>query len=251
MNNPMALEGKRVLVTGASSGIGRETAVVLAELGASVALSGRNEDRLNATLSGLRGEGHTVEVFDLNDVDGIPKWIKTIGERGALSGVAHLAGVHQIRPVKAASAADTDSILRANVTSALMIARGFRQKGVCAERGSLVFASSSAGLVGNPGVAGYSASKGALIALTKSLAMELAKEQIRVNCVAPGWVETEMTAKIRAALPEEQYEAILAEYPLGIGQPRDVANGIAFLLSEASRWMTGSTLVMDGGYTAH
>jgi NAD(P)-dependent dehydrogenase (short-subunit alcohol dehydrogenase family) len=143
-----------------------------------------------------------------------------------------------------------EEILRVNLSAALLLAKGFRQKGCHAERGSLVLLSSVAGLRGHAGLSAYAASKSALFGLTKSLAMELAREGIRVNCVAPGLVAAEMAAQVEAQTLGELPE-VEAAYPLGVGRPRDVANGIAFLLSDAARWITGTTLTIDGGYTAH
>ena len=111
--------------------------------------------------------------------------------------------------------------------------------------------SSAMGLVGRPGIPAYSASKGALVALARSAALELAKDQIRVNCVAPGFVRTEMLEQLREWLSSEQLAALEAQHPLGLGAPRDVAYAIAFLLADTSHWITGTTLVVDGGYTAH
>jgi NAD(P)-dependent dehydrogenase (short-subunit alcohol dehydrogenase family) len=113
-----------------------------------------------------------------------------------------------------------------------------------------VFVASAAALAGAPALSAYAASKAALIGLAKSLAVELAPQRIRVNCVAAGWVDTALTARLRATLTERQYESIVAMHPLGIGAARDVANAIAFLLSDAASWVTGSVLVVDGGYTA-
>ena len=252
MQNPMDLTGRSILVTGASSGIGRATAVVLSRLGARVLLVGRSENALQETRTQMEDGSHVVCPFDLNNVNEIPDWLKKLArEHGSISGLAHSAGVHVMRPIRFQSPEQLDEVMRINFTAALQLAKGFRQRGVCTVPSSLVFVSSVMGLVGQAGVSAYVASKGALVATARSLALELAPEKIRVNCVAPGQVDTPMTAAQETTLTPEQQAAIVAMHPLGVGRPEDVGNAIAFLISDASRWITGTTLVVDGGYTAH
>lgn len=141
-------------------------------------------------------------------------------------------------------------ILKLNVVSAAMLTKGFQQRSVFQEPGSIVLISSVIGIVGEAGVAAYSASKGALISLTRSLAVELARKRIRVNCLAPANVEGSMTEAIKAAIPPEQFARIEEMHLLGIGHPADIANAAAFLLADTGRWITGSTIILDGGYTA-
>ena len=132
-----------------------------------------------------------------------------------------------------------------------MLAKGFRQKGVHTDSGSIVLMASVMGLVGAVGRSVYCSSKGAVVGLTKSLALELARDGLRVNCVAPAFVATSMFQEMKTQLGAEQIGAIESAHPLGIGEPRDVAHAIAFLLADTGRWITGTTLVVDGGYTAH
>lgn len=252
MINPMDLNGRTILVTGASSGIGRATSVLLGQLGARLVLVARNADRLTQTANLLEGQGHRIESFDLTRIDDIPAWLKHIAsEIGALHGIVHCAGIQITKPVRFQSSVDVDLLLRINLDAAFGLAKGFRQKGVYAHQGRLVLLSSVMGLVGQPAVTAYAASKGALIALAKSLAMEWARDELRVNCVAPAHVKTEMAQALQAAVTDEQFAAIEAMHPLGIGTALDVAYAIAFLLADTGRWITGTTLVVDGGYTAH
>ena len=251
MSHPLDMSGRTVVVTGASAGIGRDTAILLSQLGARVVLVGRNVERLNATAAQLAGNAHIVEAFDLNQLDAIPGWMKQlVAKSGELSGVVHCAGVQQTMPLRAATVSAAEDLMRVNVLAALMLAKGLRQKGVRAADASLVLVASVMGLVGAPGRAVYCASKGAIISMTRALALELAAEKIRVNCVAPAFVKTEMLDELKAVAGAEQMAAVEARHPLGFGEPRDVSHSIAFLLSPASRWTTGTTLTVDGGYTA-
>ena len=252
MLNPMALSGRTILVTGASSGIGREVAIVLSQLEARLILVARNQERLSTTLALLDGNEHTVIPFDLLEVDSISQWMKKLaGELGPFDGVVHSAGIHQMQPLRFLTNDQLNEVMNINFNAAVALVRGLRQKNVSAKQASVVFLSSVMGLVGQPGVAAYTASKGALLAVTKSLALELAKENIRVNSIAAGQVETEMTERQRQTLTLEQFANIETMHPLGIGTARDIANAVAFLLADSGRWITGTTLIVDGGYTAH
>jgi NAD(P)-dependent dehydrogenase (short-subunit alcohol dehydrogenase family) len=249
--NPLDLTGRRVLVTGASSGIGRETAILLSRLGASLTVAGRDENRLADTVARLEGEGHSAASFDISRLDAIPAWVKQLAAGGPFDGLVHSAGIHQAAPLRVLNPAAMEDVMRTNVLSAAFLAKGFRQKGCRADAASIVLLSSVAGLAGEPGIAAYSASKAAIAGLARSLAVELAPERIRVNAIAPGFVRSEMGDRLKEFLTPEQFEAIERNHPLGTGTPGDVANGAAFLISDAARWITGTTLVMDGGYTAH
>ena len=250
--NPMSLEGRTILITGASSGIGRETALLVGELGARVSLVARNVERLSETASALdQTKGHVFVARDLVDVSGIPAWMKALAqETGPIHGLVHSAGVHSSRPIRYLTPDHLAEVMNVNLGAALGLVKGFCQKGVAATGGNVVFVSSVAGLVGQPGVSAYAASKGALVSVARSLAMELARDGLRVNCVAPGIVRTEMSSRMQGMLTAQQFSAIEALHPLGLGTTRDVASAIAFLLSGAARWITGTVLTVDGGYTA-
>jgi len=249
--NPLDLTGRTVLVTGGSSGIGRETAIVLSELGARVIVTGRNTQQLNATLQRMMPGDHATETFDLTDLDAVPAWVKTLAQRhGPLDGLVHSAGLRTTVALRGLSIQVLHETFRVNLDSAVMLAKGFRQKGCCGASASLVLFSSVAAIVGAPATAAYAASKGAVIGLTKSLASELAREGIRVNCIAPGMVQSEMTDRFRRTLTDDQFAALVARHPLGLGTPWDVACAAAYLLSDAGRWMTGHSLVLDGGFSS-
>ena len=251
MKNPMELTGRTILVTGASSGIGQEICRCASELGARLVLVGRDAGRLEQTLSSLEGTGHRAEAFDLNAVDQIPAWIKGLAaQTGPLAGVVHSAGLFMVRPLQTWQLKECQELMTVNVYAALALARGFRQRGVCASPGSLVYLSSVAGLAGQGALSDYSATKGAIIALTRSAALELARAGIRVNCVAPGSVESPMVQRHQHLFTEQQNASLKARHALGPGTLRDVANAVAFLLGDAARWITGTTLVVDGGFTA-
>ena len=249
MGNFADLTNKRIVVTGASTGIGQAAAVLISELGGKIIAVGRNEDTLQQTLDRLTGNGHRSAVFDLADVEQIPKWMPEIADGERLDGLVHMAGILESRPLRVSDASFVDNLLSINVGSALQLARGFRNKKVRAATSSIVFASSIAALIGESGISAYSATKGAIVSLSRSLASELAGEGIRVNCVSPSLVKTEMGEKILSNMTEEQITAIERQHPLGFGEPVDVASLIAFLVSDASRWITGSNIVIDGGYS--
>jgi NAD(P)-dependent dehydrogenase (short-subunit alcohol dehydrogenase family) len=249
--NPMDLEGSAVLVTGASSGIGRETAILLSELNARVVLTARNPERLEATRRLLSGDGHLVEPFDLSRTAEVSDWLRSqVSRSGPLNGLVHCAGVLLTSPARFARNPAAEDLMRTNLLSAIMLMRGFCQKGCHAAESSVVFLSSIMGLSGAASMSVYGASKAALIGLSRSLAVELAGERIRVNCVAPGLVQTDMLEQFRELLSPEKFDAMERAHPLGFGTARDVAHAIAFLLAGTGRWITGSTLVVDGGYSA-
>jgi NAD(P)-dependent dehydrogenase (short-subunit alcohol dehydrogenase family) len=249
--NPMDLSGKRILITGASSGIGRATAHLFSRLGAMVVLLARSEERLNNTLNGLEGKGHGHYMFDLAYTDDIPGLLKKVSvEQGPLSGLFHAAGIMIVKPVSIVKSKDIAAVFDSSVKATLLLSRGFFQKGVYDKAGgSLVFMSSVAGLRGKLGLSVYSASKAAVDGAVRSLAVELAPRGIRVNSIAAGGVQTEMHDQIAKNLSEEAISAYAQKHLLGFGSPEDIAQAAAFLMSDASKWITGTTMIVDGGYS--
>jgi NAD(P)-dependent dehydrogenase (short-subunit alcohol dehydrogenase family) len=253
--NPMDLSGRLILVTGASAGIGRATAAVLAKLGARLVLNGRDAGRLDETATRLEpaadGQAHAIAPFDLSDLEAVPGWVKQqTAALGPLHGIAHCAGIQSLRPIRIFSAAFFDEVMRSNLGSALALARGLRQKGCHADRAAMALISSTAATAASPGNVVYAASKGGIIAATKGLAVELLSDGIRVNCVVPSIVETELIERGKQKLTAEQYEHLRTLQPMGFGHPDDVAHMLAYLLADTSRWMTGSIVTVDGGRTA-
>jgi 3-oxoacyl-[acyl-carrier protein] reductase len=253
MTDILDLKGGRFLVTGAASGIGRATCIQISQLAGRVVAVDVNEDGLDATMHELDGEGHVSLSVDLRDVEQTPSWMGELASTGGvLSGIIHAAGIQCIQPVRLLSPSNYRDVLLINMEAAMALARGFQRKSNCEQQGgSIVFVSSVMAMAGSPGASAYALSKSALIGLAKSLAMELAPRRIRVNCVLPGFVKTPMLDRVSSSWDAEQRAAVESEHPLGFGEAKDIANAIAFLIADTGRWITGTSLVVDGGYTAH
>lgn len=245
-----ALDGRGILITGASSGIGAEVARFAAASGARVAIHGRDRPRLEQVLAGLAGSGHGVVVGDLVEGEAAEVVKGAVAAVGPLAGLVHAAGVHSAKPLRAIRASDFDATTRLNVTAGALLVKSLRMPAHRSAEVSIVYLSSVAGTTGQPGVSAYAASKGAVIALTRSLAVELAPERIRVNCVVPGMVPTPMSDGLLAKLSETQRKDVERQHLLGLGSVADVAGPVLFLLTDGARWMTGSVLTVDGGLTA-
>lgn len=245
------LAGRHVLVTGASSGLGRQAALAFAAAGARVALLGRDQGRLEATAALLAGQGHGTTAAPLTDLETTAEIVKRIaGDGGAIDGVFHSAGVELVRPMRMFKNEQAASLFEAALFGSLGIARAAASRGVLNDGASLVFMSSVAGLRGTAGMVGYSAAKAAVDGMIRSLACELAPRRVRVNSIAAGAVQTEMHGRLAKTLGEKALGDYERRHLLGFGRPEDVADAALFLLSDASCWITGTTLSVDGGYTA-
>lgn len=242
--NPFSLSGKTILITGASSGIGRATACQCARLGATVVACARNELALNETLALLHGSGHAKIVADLEREDDVLHLIETAPN---LDGLVLCAGKGLTTPFLFCDRAKYDDVMGLNFFSPVETLRLLVKKKKFQKGASVVFVASIGGLSAfAPGAAVYGASKAALVSTMKYCAKELAPKKIRVNSVNPGMTNTKLIH--RGTVTEEQLAADLERYPLKrYGEPEDIANGIVYLLSDGSSWVTGHTLVIDGG----
>jgi NAD(P)-dependent dehydrogenase (short-subunit alcohol dehydrogenase family) len=199
----------------------------------------------------LHGSGHVMQMFDFAQLEGIVPWLKAVcQEVGPLHGMAHCAAVQATRPIQAINPQFVDEVLSQNLGAALMLAQAFRLKACHAPGASLVYVSSSAALRTAPGNVVYAASKGGIVSAVKGLGVELVRDGVRVNAVAPAMVDTPMSEQFREILSEENFQKVIAMHPLGFGRPEDVAAAINFLLADTARWITGSVLCVDGGFLA-
>jgi NAD(P)-dependent dehydrogenase (short-subunit alcohol dehydrogenase family) len=246
MNKFCSLEDKNIVITGASSGIGRQCAIACSQRGANVALVARNKERLDETFAQLDTGNHVIIEQNITSFDQLESMIETIVEQmGSICGFVHCAGVELTLPFRNMNPEKYRELFDINVISGFEIAKYITKKRNIDEVASLVFISSVMGLVTQPGLIGYSTSKGALISGVRTLAVEVAKKQIRANCISPGYIDTPLLKNI----PEEKKQELADKHPLGLGNPEDVANAVVFLLSDQSRWITGSNIIVDGGYS--
>lgn len=239
-----SLAGKRILVTGASSGIGRQTAMACADMGAQLLITGRNTERLTDTLATLPGEGHQSFAADLTRAEDLAA---LAAHAGPLHGVVHAAGISKLVPLRMLKQAHLEEMFTHNTFAPLLLTKELLAKRKIQAGGSIVFISAVASHIGPLASSAYSASKGALLGGMRSLALEVAKQGIRANCIAPGYVRTPMLEGLASGGVDTEEYANLA--PLGMGEPQDVAHAAVFYLADASRWITRNYFIVDGGLT--
>ncbi|MBR1870693.1 MAG: SDR family oxidoreductase [Kiritimatiellae bacterium] len=244
--NPFSLAGKTVLVTGASSGIGRATAIECSKMGATLVITGRNEERLAETFAQLEGSGHAQITADLTVQEDIERLVASSPQ---LNGLVLCAGRSILSPLPFCTREKLDSVFNINFFSPVEVMRQLVRGKKIEKQGSIV-AIVSIGGTGKftPGNAMYGSSKAALTSIVKYAATELAAKKIRVNAINPGMVETPLIR--RGMVTDEQYAADMSRYPLKrYGRPEEVAYAAIYLLSDAAAWVTGTSLVIDGGVT--
>ena len=246
--NPFTLEGKTILVTGASSGIGRETAIQCSKLGAKVIITARNEVRLTDTLDAMEGEGHHKILADLSQSEELEKLVEAIDN---INGLVLCVGKGLVSPFHFSTPAKYEDVFKANFFAPIELLRLLVKKKKFQKASSVVMVTSIGGVKNYAvGFSVYGPSKAALHSAMKQCALELAPRQIRVNGVSPGMVNTPFIAVGDSPISDEQIKADVERYPLKrYGEPQDVAFGIIYLLSDASSWVTGHALVIDGGRT--
>lgn len=253
MTNPMSLGGKTIIVTGAASGIGRETAILLHKLDAKILLLDLNEEGLKDVADTLDG-GVSYRVVNLMDFDSLKEILMDVKKELGCSftGLVHCAGIPSVVPLRALTNDQYEKVMKINTQAGLNLAKVFtsKQGHDSSHQGSIVFISSVYGVVGSAANVAYATSKAAIIGMTKALAIEFASKNIRVNCVAPGFIKTKMADGVNQMFGASYEEKIKLMHPLGWGEAEDIANGIAFLLSDASKWTTGAVFNIDGGFTA-
>lgn len=245
INNPFSLEGKTILITGASSGIGRRTAIECSKMGANVVITGRNEERLADTLNSLEGNGHSSISIDLCNESDIQDLVNSCPK---LDGAFFCAGITDTTLVKFMTIEKIERVFSINLFSQIILTKTLLAKKKLNKGASLVYMSSYGAEIVTPGLGIYAASKMGINAFVHAVALENASRHIRANSIMPMMVETELVKNI-STISEEEMQADRAKYPFGYGRPEDVAYAAIYLLSDASQWVTGSCIKMDGGST--
>jgi NAD(P)-dependent dehydrogenase (short-subunit alcohol dehydrogenase family) len=241
--NPFSLEGKTVLVTGASSGIGRAVAIAASRMGAKLVLTGRDAGRLAATAALLHAGDAVQFAADLANGDARNAMADVCPP---LDGVVFCAGVAAMRPMRMASEDHLRQMLAINYEAPVLLTQRLLARKKINARASLVYVTATAAHLSPVATGAYAGAKAALVSTVRTIASEHAKARIRANCVAPGYVNTPMYASLDGVTSFEGNHDL---FPLGISEPEDVAHGVVFLLSDASRWVTRSTLNIDGGHS--
>ena len=243
MYNPFSLENKVILVTGASSGIGRGIAIDTSKMGAKVYITARNENRLNETFSQMSGKSNVIIPAELtNEID------ELVEKLPALDGIVLCAGIIKTMPVKKITDSAIDEIFNVNILSEIQLLSRLLRKKKLNKGASVVIISSVSTFNVKVGNSLYSATKGAANSFAKAMALEVSKQKMRVNCIQPGFVPSSILN--HSGIEQDNFLRWYAErHPLGFGEPSDIANACIYLLSDAAKWVTGSIFTIDGGYT--
>jgi len=247
MNSANEFLNKRYIVTGATSGIGRKIVVDLIENGATVLAIGRRAEKLNELKSLNSGKIVAAEL-DVTDFVKLKETIDGFTQDGKVDGCVHSAGMNKFTPLRIFNWGVFEKMMKVNLAAGIELTKLVSSKKVSNDTCSIVMIASVAGMKGEVGFTAYSATKGALIAAVKSMAMELASSNVRVNAISPGVVDTDLTKTISNFYPHGM-EAVNQKHPLGIGNVEDVSALALFLLSQKSKWITGANYVIDGGYS--
>lgn len=243
--NPFSLEGKRIMVTGASSGIGRGIAISCSKMGAVVFLNGRNIEKLECTKRELCGDGHKIVAGDITSREDVTRIINSLP---VLDGVVHCAGIGYRKICKLVEPEEVDNVMNTNFNAPILLQTALLKNKKINKGASIVFIASVAPFVPTVGNSIYSATKGAILAFANNLSVELAPRNVRVNSVCPGMIWTDLIFK--GGLTEDELHEDEQKYPLRrYGTPDDVANAVIYFLSDASSWVTGTNLKVAGGIT--
>lgn len=249
-NSPFALHRKTIVVTGASSGIGREIAIRCADAGAKVLAMGRDEGRIKETVK-ICGEGHAYFTVDLASQNYMNDISTFFAGYAPIHGIVHAAGISPTIPFRIMKPEQVMSAFQVNVFSAIQLIQAVLKPGIKAVEGSsVVMISSVLSEVGEKAKSLYAMTKASSVGLVKSLALEYADKRVRFNAISPSVVNTPLTENSVYRQGEESMKNVLAQHPLGLGIPQDVAYAALYLLSDASRWVTGTNMIVDGGYLA-
>lgn len=248
LESAFSLKKSKILITGASSGIGREIAIIAAKHGAIIYAVGRNQKKLNLLKEKIGDKNCKIFSVDLTDIDKVTKLIENIDN---IDGLVNCAGLIKLSPYKFITQNSFSEIFDINVKAPVFLTTMLLKKRKINNSSSIVFISSINGsCIGAKGLTLYSTSKGAISGLVKSLAIDLSKLKIRVNEIAPGMIITDGINSIEENVSTTSLQEDMNKYPLGgYGSPDDVANGCVYLLSSASKWVTGTKLIIDGGFT--
>ena len=252
MYNPLAIASKTILVTGAASGIGRQCAIDFSNAGANLILLDLNQEALFATKELCNPQVKCYcGVVDLTQAEAVAAIVsEAVTAVTPIDGLLHCAGIEKTLPFNKLSDEDYKKIYNVNVLGALNVMKPVMKGRNHGENTHFVLISSITSIVGRPGVAAYAASKGAILSMVKTIALEIASKGMTINCISPGTILTPLMQQMMESLTEEQRKERQEGFPLGLGRPSDISNTAMFLLSDGARWITGQNIVVDGGYTS-